>query len=166
MDHLNTKKHLKTRLLKDQISNGLVFKGLGYSFSYSCGPNHSKSGHFCPDFKWFLTKWQPFVQISNSWASKFISHSKSRLFANQPHFQSFKIQTNPYFRSPLSTFNPQHLFLAHWNFFSLSLDFVTGEIRNSQILFLGVSLLLFLLHVSHILPIQEVGKTVCLYVIH
>ena len=25
--------------------------------------DHSKSGHFCPDFNWFLTKWWPFVQI-------------------------------------------------------------------------------------------------------
>ena len=27
---------------------------------------HSKSKHFCVDFKWFLEKWQPFVRISNS----------------------------------------------------------------------------------------------------
>ena len=25
-------------------------------------PDHLKSGHFCSDFKCFLTKWQPFVQ--------------------------------------------------------------------------------------------------------
>ena len=28
----------------------------GYSYGYSCGSNHSKTGHFCPCFKWFLTK--------------------------------------------------------------------------------------------------------------
>ena len=28
-------------------------------------PDYSKSGHFCPDFKWVLTKWQPFVGISD-----------------------------------------------------------------------------------------------------
>ena len=26
-------------------------------------PDHSKSGHVCPDLKWFFTKWRPFVQI-------------------------------------------------------------------------------------------------------
>ena len=29
-------------------------------------PDHSKSGCLCPDFKWFLTKWHPFVRISNA----------------------------------------------------------------------------------------------------
>ena len=54
-------------------------------------PNHSKPGHFRPDFKWFLTKWLPFVRISNGKASRFqiqfeiqticnlLDHSKSRL---------------------------------------------------------------------------------------
>ena len=31
-------------------------------FSYDCCPNHSKFSH--SDFKWFLTKWWPFVQNS------------------------------------------------------------------------------------------------------
>ena len=49
--------HSKTELFEDQISNGPVFKGSGYS------PNHLKSGPFqmvfdkmvviCQDFKWF-----------------------------------------------------------------------------------------------------------------
>ena len=34
-------------------------------------PDHSKSGHFCSDFNWFLTKWRPFVRIKNGWASRF-----------------------------------------------------------------------------------------------
>ena len=44
------------------------FEGSGYNYCY--GPNHlitspfSKSRHFCTDFKWFLTKWWPFVQTS------------------------------------------------------------------------------------------------------
>ena len=38
-------KHLKSGLFEDQISNCVVFKGLGYS---DC-PNHLKSVHFWPD---------------------------------------------------------------------------------------------------------------------
>ena len=32
---------------------------------------HSKSGYFCLDFKWFMSKWQPFVRILIGLASKF-----------------------------------------------------------------------------------------------
>ena len=61
---------------------------------------HSKSGHFCLHFKWFLTKWWPFVWISNGWASRFqtpfqigpcstqtlFDHSKFRLvWISDPH---------------------------------------------------------------------------------
>ena len=52
-------------------------------------PDHSKSGHFCPNYKWFATRWQPFVPISNGWASRFQI--------------SFEIQTYPNFRSPMFT---------------------------------------------------------------
>ena len=45
------RKHLKSRLFEDGISNGPFFKASGYHFSHSFGPYHSKSGHFCPDFK-------------------------------------------------------------------------------------------------------------------
>ena len=83
-------------LFEGRISNGFVFEWSGFCYSYS--PNHSKSGRFCPDFKWFLTKWQPFVQILNGfWQNgsylsgfqivgllDFRSHSKSRPFATQP----------------------------------------------------------------------------------
>ena len=34
-------------------------------------PDHSKSGHFCLDFNWLLTKKRPFARISNGWASRF-----------------------------------------------------------------------------------------------
>ena len=60
----------KSRLFEDWISNAQVFKGLGYSF-YSLGPNYLKTRHFCLDFKWFFTKWWPFVLILNGWASGF-----------------------------------------------------------------------------------------------
>ena len=62
-------KHLKSRLFEDQISNGQVFKWLGFHYGYR--PNRSKTGTFeirmflsrfqmvfdkmvptCPDFKW------------------------------------------------------------------------------------------------------------------
>ena len=54
-------------------------------------PDLSKPRHICPDFKWFLTKWRPFVWISNGC----VSHSKSRPFANQPffdHLESRQVQ--------------------------------------------------------------------------
>ena len=46
-------KHLKYGIVEDCISNGLVFKKVGLSY----GPNHSRFGHFRPDFKLLLTKW-------------------------------------------------------------------------------------------------------------
>ena len=85
-------KHLKSGLFEGPILNGLVLKGSGFSLGYSYGPNYSKSWHFCPDFKWFLTKWRPFVM---SWFQMvalpdFRSHSKSRPFANQPLYDHLK----------------------------------------------------------------------------
>ena len=44
-------KHLKSQLLEGQISNGPVLKWSGFSYGYGYCPNHSKSRHFCPDFK-------------------------------------------------------------------------------------------------------------------
>ena len=57
-------------------------------------PQHLKSGHLRPDFKRVLTKWRPFVWISNGRVSKFQmvglpdfrSQSKSRPFATHPLF--------------------------------------------------------------------------------
>ena len=46
-------------------------------------PDHSKFGRFCPDFKWFLTKLRPFVQISTGWASGWISD----FISNPDHLQ-------------------------------------------------------------------------------
>ena len=62
--------HLKSGLFEGGISNGSVFKWLGFSYGYSVDPNHSKTGPFnswmflsgfqmffdtmesiCPDFK-------------------------------------------------------------------------------------------------------------------
>ena len=56
------------------------FKGSGFSYCY--GPNHSKSGHFCPD----MTKWWPFIQIQMVVLLDFRSRLKSGPFANQPLF--------------------------------------------------------------------------------
>ena len=50
--------------------------------------DHSKSGQSCQNFKWFLTKWLPFVWISNGWAFRF--QVKSWPFANQPVFDHLK----------------------------------------------------------------------------
>ena len=70
--------HSKSGLFQDWIFNGLLFKVSGFSYIYSCNP--TKTG---PDFKWFLTKWQPFVQFSNL-------EFRSRPFTNQPLVTIYK----------------------------------------------------------------------------
>ena len=57
----NTSGNLKSNHSKyeDLISNGLVFKGLGYSY----GPSYLKSRRFCLDFKRFLTKTSRFLMV-------------------------------------------------------------------------------------------------------
>ena len=62
--------HLKSKLFEGPISNGLVFKWSGFSFTI-LKLDHLKSGRFCLNFKFLLTKWQPFVQISNGWTFGF-----------------------------------------------------------------------------------------------
>ena len=52
--------------------------------------DHSKSGSFCPDFKWCLTRWRPFVRISNGWASRFQIPFEAGPFATQPLFDHSK----------------------------------------------------------------------------
>ena len=81
--------------IEDQILNG------PFSMSWAIyGPNHSKSGHFCADFKWFLTKSGAFVRFQRVGLLDFRSHSKSRPLANQPLFYHSKyglVQTSdPY----------------------------------------------------------------------
>ena len=76
-------KQIKSRLFEGQFSNDPVFKWLSLSYGYN-----SKTRRFNPDFKWLMTKWQPFVRISKGWAPDCRSHSKS-----------IQIQTSPYFRS-------------------------------------------------------------------
>ena len=58
---LNIQKCLQIGITDDQILNGLFFK----QSSCSHGPHHLKTRQFCPNFQWFLTKWLPFVQISD-----------------------------------------------------------------------------------------------------
>ena len=75
----------------------LDFKGSGFNNGCSYSPNHSKTGPyeiqtFWLDFKWFLTKWQPFVQNSNGWAWDFRSHSKSITMLDPSYFQPVKIR--------------------------------------------------------------------------
>ena len=57
--------------------------------------------HFCTDFKWFLTKWWPFVQISYGWASGFQILFEIQTICNPTSFWLVEIQTSPDFRSPL-----------------------------------------------------------------
>ena len=66
--------HLKSGLLKVRFqmvrfSNGRALAKAIAIVPTIRKPDHSKSRHYCPDFKWFLTKWRPFVRISNGWAS-------------------------------------------------------------------------------------------------
>ena len=65
-------------------------------------PDHSKFGHFCLDFKWFLIKWLPFVQISNDCASRYQIPFKIWTICDPTSFWPFKIQTSTDFRSHLS----------------------------------------------------------------
>ena len=86
-----------------RFSNGPVFKWSGFSYGYS--PNHSKTGPFkirtfCLDFKQFLTKWSPFVRISNSRDSGLQIPFKIQTICNTTSFGPFKIQTGSDFRSP------------------------------------------------------------------
>ena len=59
-----TPNHLKSGLFAGRISAIAIVATIQKL-------NHSKPRHFCLDFKWFLTKWRPFVQIFNRWASRF-----------------------------------------------------------------------------------------------
>ena len=90
---------MKSGLFEGPISNGPVLKWPGFSFGYST--NHSKPGHFCSDFKWFLTKWRPFVQTSNGWTSRFQIPFEIQTICNPTSFWPFEIQTRSDFRSPL-----------------------------------------------------------------
>ena len=65
-------------------------------------PDLSKSGLFCLDFKWLLTKWWPFVRISNGWASGFQILFEIRTICNPTSFCQFEIQTGPDLKSPLN----------------------------------------------------------------
>ena len=64
--------HLKSGLFEGLISNGPVFIWSGFSYGYSFSPNHLT----------FLTKWQPFVWLSNGWASGF----QNPLYCNLIYF--------------------------------------------------------------------------------
>ena len=64
-------KHLKSQLFDGWISNSLVLAMAIDIAPTIRKPDHLKSKHFCPDFKCFLTKWGPFVWISNGWAPRF-----------------------------------------------------------------------------------------------
>ena len=90
---------LKVGILMVQFSNGRALAMAIVSTIWK--PDHSKSGRFCPDFKWLLTKRWPFVWISNGWASGFQIPFKIQNISNPTCFGPFKIQTRLDFRSPL-----------------------------------------------------------------
>ena len=78
-----------------------AFQGQAKALDITCGPNHLKTGQFCLDFKWFLTKWQPFVQISNGWASSFQTPFEIQTIYKPTSNLPFKIHVSLNFRSPL-----------------------------------------------------------------
>ena len=87
--------HVKSRLFEGQISNGPVFKWLGFCNGYSYSSNHLKTGPFkiqtfCSDFKWFLKNGSHFSWFQIVVLPDFRSHSKSRPFATQPLFDHSK----------------------------------------------------------------------------
>ena len=52
--------------------------------------DHSKSGCFCSDIKWFLTKQLPFIRINMVGLRDFRSHSKSEPFKRMSKHSDFK----------------------------------------------------------------------------
>ena len=84
--------HLKSRLL-GRILSGPVFRGRALAMANHSKLDHSKSGRICPDFKWFVTKWQQFVRISNGWASRFQIPFEIPTVCNLTSFRPFDIQT-------------------------------------------------------------------------
>ena len=84
---LAIRKRLKSGLIEVQILYGWALAMAIALVPTIRKQDHSKSRHFCPDFKWFLTNWQPFVQIG---LLDFRSHSKSRPFATQTIFDHLK----------------------------------------------------------------------------
>ena len=87
--------HLKSGRFEDHNLNGLGFKGLCYSYIDGYDSNHlkpdlSKSEHFWTDFKWCLTKWQSFVQVSNCQTSVYQIPFFILTFAIQPLFEHLR----------------------------------------------------------------------------
>ena len=95
--------HLKSGNIWNPDFLKVGFQMVRFSNGRALAINHSKSGRFCPDFKWFLTKWRPFVRISNGWASGFQIPFEIQTICNPTCFGPFEIQTRSDFRSPLYT---------------------------------------------------------------
>ena len=88
------RKHLKFQMIRFSNGGNLTMTIVPTIWK----PDNSKSGHFCPDFKWFLTKWLPFAWLSDGWDYGFQmvrildyrSHSKYGPFETQPLFDHSK----------------------------------------------------------------------------
>ena len=76
------RKHLKSGLFDDRISNGLVLKGSSYSLSL--GPNHPKTGPF--EMHTFLFKFQMVFAMMAAISMDFRYYSEFGPLANQPLF--------------------------------------------------------------------------------
>ena len=89
---------MKPRLFEGQISTGWDLATARVIVPAIRKPDHLKSRHFCPDFKWFLTKWLPFVRISNGWAFEFQNQFEIQTICNPtslwPGFQISTVMKN------------------------------------------------------------------------
>ena len=131
------RKHLKSRSIwnpdffKVKFSNGRALAMFIAIVPTIWKPDHSKTGCFCPDFKWFLTKWRPFIQISNGWASGFQIPFKIQTICNPTSFWPFKIQTSLDFRSPLYMKNMGHCLLILLQYFTLLYEHFVSELGGA-----------------------------------
>ena len=110
--------HAKSRIFEGRVSNGPVFKWLGFSYGYSYNTNPLKTGPFkmqtfLSGFQKCLTKWW-FQMVG---LPDFRSHSKCGPFATQPLFNHSKFRLVRISDPHCSQFN-------HLNCFRLSKLFV------------------------------------------
>ena len=78
----------------------------------------SKLGRFCPDCRCFLTKWRPFVKISNGQISDPIwnlDHLQNNLFSPFQNMDKARFQT-PYWKSLELNFKMTEITLLVWPF--------------------------------------------------
>ena len=89
------RKNSKSGLFKGQISNGLVFKWSGYSYTQPCDNQTAQN----PDF---------FVRISNGWASRFHIPFENWTIFNPTSYWLLEIHISPNFRNSPYTYRARN----------------------------------------------------------